>query len=188
MQRLRGLMAGLRPPHQAPHTRLLFVCTGNICRSPCGEAVMRARLAEAGRSRAISVASAGTHAMRGSAPDARATRAAKERGYDLSAIRARQFVVEDFSRFDRILVMDEGHAEWLRSQSSAPIPASIEMLMTHARRHADVLEVPDPYYGAPEGFQIALDLIEDACDGLLLALKAEGNLPDESPQGVTRAS
>lgn len=167
---------------QRPDLRLLFVCTANICRSPTAEGVMRKKLIAAGLQGHVEVASAGTHALRGSAADARAVRAAMARGCDLTALRARQFVTQDFSVFDHILVMDPGHIEWLQRQHPGQGPARVELLMRHARRHRGMDEVPDPYFGAPQGFEEALDLIEDACDGLLSALHAELRALQQRPR------
>lgn len=155
-----------------PALRVLMVCSGNICRSPTAEAVLRAKLAAAQLADQIEVASAGTHGFHDrEPPDPRARAHAERRGYDLSGIRARSVEAEDFGRFDWILAMDEGHLEWLRRSAPAGAPARIALLMEHAQRQADQREVPDPYYGAPDGFERVLDLVEDACDGVVVALR-----------------
>lgn len=147
---------------------LLFVCLGNICRSPGAEGVMRHLVAEAGRTDDIHVDSAGTAAYHvGEAPDARMIRAAARRGYDLSDLRARQFTVADFDRFDRILVMDDANYDNVcRLAPTLEAQAKVERLATYAHGHT-LDHVPDPYYGGVAGFDLVLDLLEDACTELL---------------------
>ena len=154
-------------------TRILMICMGNICRSPTAEGVLRRKLEAAGLGDVVEVASAGTHGHfhAGEAPDARAQKHAKARGYDLSKGRARRLAHDDFARFDWLLAMDEDNLAALRASAPADSPAQIALLMAHAGRFADVREVPDPYYGPPAGFDRVLDLIEDACDGLVKALQ-----------------
>ncbi len=150
--------------------RVLFVCLGNICRSPTAEAVLRHKLREAGLEGRIEVDSAGTGDWHiGKAPDARTLSAAKRRGYDLSALRGRQVAADDFARFDLILAMDSsnlGHLQRLR-----PSAAVAELDLFLRRYQAPVDDVPDPYYGGEEGFEQVLDLIEQASDALILELK-----------------
>ncbi len=164
-----------RAEHEpADALRVLMVCTGNICRSPTAEGVLRAKLGAAGLDGRVVVGSAGTtgyHA--GEAPDPRAQRHALQRGYDLSGLRARRLAAEDFDRFDLILAMDGAHLEHLQSRARQPCRARVQPLLAYARRFADVAEVPDPYYGPPQGFEQVLDLVEDACEGLVAALAAE---------------
>jgi protein-tyrosine phosphatase len=172
---LRRLI-GAGPPKPAladAELRVLFVCAGNICRSPTAEGVLRKRLADAGLVERIAVASAGTHAHVGSPPDPRAQRHAVARGFDLSAIRARQVIPDDFMVFDHILAMDDDNLAWLADASPAKATARVGPLMQHALRHAALTEVPDPYYGPPEGFDHVLDLLEDACSTLAQALERE---------------
>ena len=153
---------------------ILFVCSGNICRSPTAEGVLRARLQAAGLDGRIGVDSAGTQGLHTKEPpDPRAQAHARRRGYDLSSQRARRVIGDDFMRFHRILAMDDDHLEWLRDAAPPDATARIERLMTHARRHRDQTEVPDPYYGAPADFERVLDLVEDACDGLVEVLAAD---------------
>jgi protein-tyrosine phosphatase len=171
---LRRLLGRRAAPPAAPALRVLMVCSGNICRSPTAEGVLRAKLGAAGLGERIEVGSAGTQGLHaGEPPDPRAITEARARGYDLSALRARRVVGEDFVRFDLILAMDEGHERWLQRTAPAQARARIERLMEHARRHRDQPVVPDPYYGSERDFEHMLDLIEDACEGLLAALAQE---------------
>jgi protein-tyrosine phosphatase len=138
--------------------RVLMVCLGNICRSPTAEAVLRHRLQAAGLGGRVEVDSAGTGSWHiGSPPDARSQRHAARRGYDLSALRARQVSEDDFHRFDLILAMD--HDNLADLQSLAPDGA----MRAEVRLFAEV-EVPDPYTGGPEGFERVLDLVEARSD------------------------
>jgi len=168
---------------------VLMVCTGNICRSPTAQGVLRAKLRREGLHRAVWVDSAGTHGYHTEEPpDARAIRHAASRGYDLSSLKARPVVTQDFSRFHWMLAMDESNIAWLRRKSPSPEAPRIELLTT-AGGLPDP-EVPDPYYGPDAGFEHVLDLVEQACDGLLrrlaqdlsargrdVALAASGNEP-----------
>jgi len=152
--------------------RVLMVCTGNICRSPTAEGVLRRKLADAGLARLIEVDSAGTtdyHA--GAPPDPRAQASAGRRGYDLSRLRARQVCAADFERFDLLLGMEAEHVEWLVEACPPSRRDRIGLLMDHATGRARGGAVPDPYYGPPAGFEHVLDLVERACDGLLAALR-----------------
>ena len=154
--------------------KVLMVCTGNICRSPTAEGVLRAKLQAAGLHKKVEVDSAGTlGAHAGEPPDARAIKHAAARGYDLRKLRARRLLREDFERFDHVLAMDEGHLERLREIAPAGSRARIGLLLEHGSRFAAQREVPDPYYGPPAGFERVLDLVEDACDGLLSALERD---------------
>lgn len=150
--------------------RVLFVCLGNICRSPTAEGVLRHQLIEAGLADAIHVASAGTSDWHvGKAPDSRTCRAAKLRGYDLSQQRAQQVSVEDFTRYDLVLAMDESNLSDLKSLRPGHASAELDLFL---RRYEGALdEVPDPYYGGEQGFEQVLDLIEAACRGLVIELK-----------------
>lgn len=150
--------------------RVLFVCLGNICRSPTAEAVFRHKLHEAGLEARVSVDSAGTGDWHvGKAPDARTRVAAMRRGYDLSALRARQVSTADFTDFDLILAMDLSNLAHLERLGRGAGPAELDLFL---RRYAGALdEVPDPYYGGEAGFEQVLDLIELACDALLLEVK-----------------
>jgi protein-tyrosine phosphatase len=154
-------------------TRVLLVCMGNICRSPTAEGVLRACLQRAGLQARVEVDSAGTHGYHsGEPPDPRAIRHAAARGYDIAALRARAVSADDYAHFDLMLAMDEENLRWLRAHSPPAAAARIELLMAHATRYADRREVPDPYYGTAAGFEHVLDLVEDACAGLVDRLQA----------------
>jgi len=147
--------------------RVLFVCMGNICRSPTAEGVTRALAEKKGVAAMFEFDSAGTHGYHiGNPPDARARAAAAQRGYDLSQLKARQVNEFDFVRFDRILAMDRDNLELLRQACPREHHAKLGLFLEYASQSTSV-EVPDPYYGGPEGFERVLDMIEDAADGLL---------------------
>ncbi len=136
--------------------KVLFVCTGNICRSPTAHGVFRVLVAAAGRAQDIVVDSAGTHAYHvGEMADARSRAAARARGYDMDDLRARQVTHSDFDDFDLILCMDAGHK------------LTLERVASHAHHHKirmfDDRDVGDPYYGGEQGFDDVLDQIEAAC-------------------------
>jgi len=153
--------------------RVLMVCTGNICRSPTAEGVLRRKLVGAGLDRLVQVQSAGTvdyHA--GSPPDLRAQQVASRRGYDLSRQRARKLRADDFERFDLLLGMEAEHVERMVELCPGSLSGRIRLLMDYSPRRPRGAEVPDPYYGAPAGFERVLDLIEEACDGLVKDLQA----------------
>jgi protein-tyrosine phosphatase len=144
--------------------KVLFVCTGNICRSPTAEGVLR-HLAKQ-MNVAVHVESAGTHDYHvGNPPDERAQRHAKGRGYDLSAQRARQVRRRDFEEFDLVVAMDRGHLEILQENCPPHHQRKLRMLVSGH-------DVPDPYYGGAEGFEQVLDMVEAACLGLLSEVKA----------------
>lgn len=146
--------------------KILFVCLGNICRSPTAEGVFRHKLRQAGWEGRVEVDSAGTGDWHcGNPPDRRACQAAARRGYRLDALRARQVVAEDFRRFDLILAMDRHNLAHLQALRPAGSDAQLDLFL--ARYGLPVDEVPDPYYGGPEGFDAVLDLIEQAADALL---------------------
>lgn len=160
----------LRRSPQGPdnaEVRILFCCTGNICRSPTAEGVVRAKLEGAGLADRVELASAGTHAHHvGSRTDPRAQAAAAARGVDLSQIRARRVTDEDFARFDRIYAMDRDNLRNLQRSCPEGVQHKLALFLQHAESF-DEDEVPDPYYGGPAGFERVLDLIEDAADGLI---------------------
>lgn len=148
-------------------TKVLFVCMGNICRSPSAEGVFRRMIDEAGLADAVGVDSAGTHNFHvGEAPDARAMAAARKRSYDLSQCVARQITAEDFRDYDLILAMDWENLSALQQQCPKVYRHKLMLLMRFANEFEEAT-VPDPYYGGPEGFNKVLDYIEDACQGVL---------------------
>jgi len=153
--------------------RVLFVCTGNICRSPTAEGVFRRFVEQAGLADRIGTDSAGTHGYHiGEPPDPRTQAAASARGYDLSGLRARRLAREDFHRFDLVVAMDRDHHEILARLAPPSAGHKVRLLMEFARR-SRAHEVPDPYYGAPDGFELVLNLVEDAAEGLLDHLRGE---------------
>ncbi len=160
-------MAGF-PAHSRPMmTKVLFVCMGNICRSPTAEGVFRRLIRDAGLNELVQVASAGTHAFHiGEAPDARAQAAARKRGYEIGDLTASQVKPEDFRDFDYILAMDWDNLALLQQQCPKAYQHKLMLLMRFANEFEEAT-VPDPYYGGPEGFNKVLDYIEDACQGLL---------------------
>ena len=150
--------------------RVLFVCTGNICRSPTAEAIFRKLVADAGMQDAIFADSAGTHGYHiGEPPDPRAQDAAADRGYDLSGLRARRFEGADFERFDLIVAMDREHFRILSRMAAPRTAHKLKLMMSYARGFKDK-DVPDPYYGDPKDFERVLDMLEDAARGLLDSL------------------
>lgn len=157
----------------AARFRVLFVCTGNICRSPTAEGVFRKHVEDAGLAHLIETDSAGTHDYHvGEAPDKRTCQAAVRRGYDLSALRARKFERTDFDRFDLVLAMDDANRAHLARLVQPSEGHKVKMMMGYARRF-DEREVPDPYYGGPRGFERVLDMLEDASEGLLEVIRRE---------------
>jgi protein-tyrosine phosphatase len=155
--------------------RVLFVCLGNICRSPTAEAAMARLVADAGLEHAIELDSAGTGAWHvGSRPDERATQAAARRGIAMRGT-ARQVTVDDFAAFDLLLALDGENLRNLRALAPDSAGAAKVRLLREldpASAAAVSLDVPDPYYGGPDGFDRVLDLVEAACAGLLAELRA----------------
>ena len=150
--------------------RALFVCLGNICRSPTAEGVLRHKLRAAGLENQVEVASAGTGDWHvGKAPDKRSQAAARLRGYDLSAQRAQQVTRADFSAYDLILAMDNSNLRHLKALQPAKGKAELDLFLR--RYESELDEVPDPYYDGDQGFEQVLDLIERASDRLVIELK-----------------
>ncbi|MFM1991532.1 MAG: Low molecular weight protein-tyrosine-phosphatase yfkJ [Pseudomonadota bacterium] len=160
-------MAKREPLTMAMNTRVLFVCMGNICRSPMAEGVFRHMIRSAGLEDVVKVESAGTHAFHaGEAPDKRAQATAAKRGYDIADLRARRVEEVDFETFDLILAMDWDNLSLLQQMGPKKTHHKLQLLMRFATEHESAT-IPDPYYGAQQGFEQALDFIEDACSGLL---------------------
>jgi len=146
---------------------VVFVCMGNICRSPTAEAVFRHYVENAGMSGLILIDSAGTHNYHvGDPPDSRALHSAQQRGYDMSKLRGRQVGEDDFRRFDYVLAMDRANLAILQSITPRNSDTRARLFLEYARHHAE-REVPDPYYGGADGFERVLDMVEDAAQGLL---------------------
>jgi protein-tyrosine phosphatase len=156
----------------AAHTGVLFVCTGNICRSPTAEGVFRHMAEEAHVSDRYLIDSAGTHAYHeGEPPDTRTLAAARRRGYDLSRLRARLLAPSDFTRFDWLIALDEGHQRILLQSVRKARRPRVRLLLEFGPQGAG-RSVPDPYGGGDEGFERVLNLIEEAARGLLAFLEA----------------
>jgi len=147
-------------------TSVLFVCMGNICRSPTAEGVFRHHVDAAGLGEKIEVDSAGTHAYHvGEPPDRRARAAAERRGMSLEGIHARRVHDSDYERFDYIIAMDEDNLHRLRQEAPDEHAAQLHLFLEFSA--SGEAEVPDPYYGGAAGFERVLDLVEDASRGLL---------------------
>ena len=161
------------PETQVPgRTRVLFVCLGNICRSPTAEGVFRQLVKEAGLADAIEVDSAGTGDYHiGEKPDPRACWAASRRGYDLSSLRARQVTAKDFQDFDYVLAMDEQNLRALQRIAAPDGAHKLKMLTDFCS--SGECGIPDPYIGGPEGFDRVLDIVEEGAQGLLRHIRSE---------------
>jgi protein-tyrosine phosphatase len=154
-----------RMMRQAFH--VIFVCTGNICRSPTAHGVFRQRVRDAGLDAQVRVDSAGTQGYHvGDPPDARSQAHARTRGYELADLRARQLAAVDFAQADLLLVMDEDNLRVAQARCPAEHRARLHRFTEFCRVHRS-RDVPDPYYGGADGFERVLDLVEDGCDGLL---------------------
>ena len=152
--------------------RVLFVCMGNICRSPTAEGVFRHLVEQQGLAEKIIIDSAGTHDYHiGNPPDARSQAAAARRGYDLGSLRARQIVAGDFTKFDYVLAMDDANLHLLQQQCPDEYRNRLKLFLEFAEG-CRLREVPDPYYGGAQGFTQVLDLVESAARGLLEHIRA----------------
>ena len=150
---------------------VLFICMGNICRSPTAEGVFSQRVEESGLAGGVRIDSAGTHAYHiGASPDARSQEFAAKRGYDLSTQKARKVTASDFVKFDYLLAMDHDNLALLDAACPPQYRHKLGLFMQYAKNF-DAEVVPDPYYGGARGFDIVLDYIEDASDGLIEALR-----------------
>jgi low molecular weight protein-tyrosine phosphatase len=151
--------------------KVLFVCLGNICRSPSADGVLRKLLVDQDLIDRIEVDSCGTSDWHiGKAPDQRAQATASERGYDLSVLRARTVHIGDFEQFDFILAMDESNLKDLQDMAPLHLHGKIRLFLEYAPS-SGLTAVPDPYYDGADGFEYVLDLVEEACDGLLEDIK-----------------
>lgn len=150
---------------------ILFVCMGNICRSPTAEGVFRNRAQAAGLAELLHIDSAGTHGYHvGNPPDLRSQEFAAKRGYDLSDQRSRQVTASDFETFDYLLAMDRENLALLEASCPPQHRHKLRLFM-HFAKKSDSEVVPDPYYGGGKGFDLVLDYIEDASDGLIEMLR-----------------
>lgn len=152
--------------------KILFVCTGNICRSPTAEAVFRDVVMKAGRQNEFEIQSAGTHGYHvGDRPDSRAIQAAKKRHISMDGITAQKLKSDDFEYFDVIIALDNGHFDFITQKSPATCKADVTLMMDYSENHKG-MDVPDPYYGDAQGFEDVLDMLEEATQGLFKALSA----------------
>jgi protein-tyrosine phosphatase len=156
---------------QEQKVRVLFVCMGNICRSPTAEAVFRRAVDQAGLKELIECDSAGTHGYHiGEPPDHRTQQAASQRGYDMSNLRGRKVGNQDFARFDYVLAMDRRNLALLNELCPAEHADKLGLFCDFHENYAG-REVPDPYYGGPRGFEQVLDMIEAVSASLVVQLR-----------------
>lgn len=159
---------------------VLFVCTANICRSPTAEAMFRSKATKAGIAERLAIDSAGTHDYHvGAPPDVHAQRAAGKHGYDLSALRAREVCRSDLELFHYILAMDMNNLTALHRLGEPELWQKPKLMMSYSRLYK-AREVPDPYGGGEEGFELVLDMLESATDGLLLVVQQDLRRSGES--------
>ena len=152
--------------------KVLFVCMGNICRSPTAHGVFQALVDKHGLGDVIQVESAGTHSYHvGNPPDGRSQATARQRGIDLSGLTARRFVSADFTEFDYLLGMDDSNIADMRAIKPADARARLQLMLEYSQKFAET-EVPDPYFG-DDGFELVFDMIDDAALGLLQHIRSE---------------
>lgn len=157
-------------------TKVLFVCMGNICRSPTAEGVFTQLIKNHGLEKLIRVDSAGTHAYHvGEAPDDRAQQAARKRGVELAMLKGRQVNPDDVQEFDYVLAMDNDNYENLLNICPEGYESRVSLFLSHAP-HLEIEEVPDPYYGGKSGFEHVLDMTEEAAKGLLKKIRKDKNI------------
>jgi protein-tyrosine phosphatase len=177
LRRTLAKAVGVVEPAPLAARRVLFVCMGNICRSPTAEGVFRKLLAERAPELDVQIDSAGTHGYHvGAPPDPRACLAAERRGVDLRSLRARRVHDRDFEHFELVLAMDEQNREFLLELSPPEYHDRIRLFMEFAP-HLERREVPDPYYGGATGFEHVLDLVEEAAAGLIEHLRSTAPPP-----------
>ena len=152
---------------------VLFVCMGNVCRSPTAQAVFTQRIAGAGLAQQVHIDSAGTHAAPRKPPDVRAQSQAGQRGYRMDGMHSRALQAIDFERFDMLVAMDEANLVHLHRHCVESEWHRLHLMTEFCSRYPGVTAVPDPYYGNTQGFERVLDLVEDACDGLLLHVQRQ---------------
>jgi protein-tyrosine phosphatase len=163
-------------PMAEDRIRVLMVCLGNICRSPTAEAVFRSQAEAQGLAAHFEIDSAGTGSWHiGKSPDSRTISAARKRDYDMSALRARQVTPDDMAAFDYVFAMDRQNLHDLLDMSDPAHHGKISLFLHHGNSGHE--EVPDPYYSGADGFELVLDLIEDASSNLLRTLAAKHQLP-----------
>ena len=171
LKRTMAKAMGIKDPPPLAARRILFVCMGNICRSPTAEGVVRKLLAEQAPELDVLIDSAGTHGYHiGAPPDPRACRAAERRGVDIRPLRARPVTAEDFAHFELVLAMDEQNRQFLLEACPPEYQHRIRLFLDFAP-HLERREVPDPYYGGSTGFEHVLDLVEEAAAGLIEHLR-----------------
>jgi len=166
----------ISPKAVGMQTKVLFVCMGNICRSPTAKAVFDSMVKAAGLTELVQADSAGTHAFHvEEAADPRAVSAAQKRGYDLSGHQARKVEMCDFSDYDYILAMDWDNLALLQRTAPRGLQHKLQLLMRFATEY-EAATVNDPYHGGPAGFDQALDYIEDACNGLMEVVRRRASM------------
>lgn len=156
-----------------PIVKVLLICMGNICRSPTAHAVFRHLVREHGLTEVIEIDSAGTHAYHvGNPPDSRSMQTARKRGIDMSDLRARQVDLGDFYHYDYLIAMDDYNLSLLHDMAPHDMAHKLSLFLSFAP-HLDEREVPDPYYGGADGFELVFDRVQAASEGLLSHIKTQ---------------